>query len=147
MGEISGTTLGLLGTIVGIVLGSVQLVKAMLAVGVRVGKLEAEHALLWKFIFDDAKSSARLRGVVTQNSPLRVDARIGHYLDTNPIGQHILAYYRANGMSKLDDAQATWRLYKTFIDEWEERICTPLAINLSQALVAVLLYCRDKVNA
>jgi hypothetical protein len=140
---IDAQTVALVGTILTIVLGGITLVKALIAVGVRVGTLEAEHRLMIRLVLGDAHVDAIRKGLLQSQSPVRLDARIASYFKDNGIGDRLASFYRHRKLRNLPDALAKWELYREFLDEWESKVSQPLGINLSLALEVALQFCKD----
>lgn len=136
-------TVVLVTAILGLLVGIGNLLWLALGVWGRVVKNDIERKLIWALISDDSKIDARRLQMIISQSPDRLDPKITRYFQSNGIGSRMLEFYRQNALNQKPDAEAKWKLYVEFLNEWVPQVSLPLGVNLSLALELALQFCKD----
>jgi hypothetical protein len=112
----------------------------------RFKELEFRTGMMWEIFYGDAKIALRRKEILQTNSPERLNSDATAHLVENGFGAKLAAFYREliAKNPQVTEADGTWQLYIAFKPELKDAMMTPLAMNISEALVAAWQFCVDQ---
>lgn len=129
--------------VLALVLALLNLGGLVYTLGWRIGRLQLKVDTLWDFMIQNARTDARARKVIQEESPVRLNGWVKEQFVRVELDRPLLTFYRLFGMQTCTDSEVVWLFYQKFRDPLIEKICLPLSVNLGSALIAAVQLCRE----